>query len=521
MRHIIGTICVFFIIFAAADIHCLEWQDETADLRGNEFYSIACGDDGNVYAGTGNGLYLKSRCGEEWRRIFSQSGQYKGVKYIEPVNKRLIYIATKNGFFGSENSGGNWKRLHRGIRKENYCTCIKLYPGKPDTIYIGTLEGVFWTEDRGKSWKRPTGTLGQEGVARIALMKTENRSFLFVISGNEVYKGPHDFSTYIRVFGGSFKEYAETELEEDEKEEAEEESTLLLNDIVVKDSRIYLATNRGLFVSRDSGVSWIRLSDEGLLDLWINRIVFDEKDRLFAATGKGVFLYSVGEESWKRISGGMQSVAVTDLDVSHGGAIWAMARNRIYRMDPDSPKAFLTGQDKDRDILSGFKGEPTINETMQMAIRYAEVYPEKIARWRRQAKFRALLPRMSFSIDRGWSDTYEIYTSSSTSYWISGPNDRTEGWDINFSWDLADLIWNPSQTSIDVRSKLMVQLRDDIVDEVNRTYFERRRLQVELLTDPPADLNTRLKKKLRLEELTASLDGYTGGDFSKGIEKKD
>jgi len=158
---------------------------------------------------------------------------------------------------------------------------------------------------------------------------------------------------------------------------------------------------------------------------------------------------------------------------------------------------------------------------MQMAIRYAEVYPEKIARWRRQAKFRALLPRMSFSIDRGWSDTYEIYTSSSTSYWISGPNDRTEGWDINFSWDLADLIWNPSQTSIDVRSKLMVQLRDDIVDEVNRTYFERRRLQVELLTDPPADLNTRLKKKLRLEELTASLDGYTGGDFSKGIEKKD
>jgi len=61
----------------------------------------------------------------------------------------------------------------------------------------------------------------------------------------------------------------------------------------------------------------------------------------------------------------------------------------------------------------------------------------------------------------------------------------------------------------------MVQLRDDIVDETTRLYYERRRLQVELLIKPPKDAQGKIKKALRLQELTASLDGLTGGNFSK------
>ena len=154
-----------------------------------------------------------------------------------------------------------------------------------------------------------------------------------------------------------------------------------------------------------------------------------------------------------------------------------------------------------------------------MAISYAEVHPDKIKRWRSAAKFKALFPKLNLGIDHGWSDTYEIYTSSSKNYWLYGPQDRTSGWDVNLSWDLSDLIWNDAQTSIDVRSKLMVQLRDDIVDEVTRLYFERRRLQIELLTRPPKDTQGKLKKALRLQELTASLDGLTGGDFSRACKK--
>ena len=80
--------------------------------------------------------------------------------------------------------------------------------------------------------------------------------------------------------------------------------------------------------------------------------------------------------------------------------------------------------------------------------------------------------------------------------------------------------WNNDNTLIDVRSKLMVQLRDDIVDEITRLYFERRRLQIELVTNPPHEVHAKVEKDLRLQELTAGLDGLTGGDFSRALNKK-
>ena len=80
--------------------------------------------------------------------------------------------------------------------------------------------------------------------------------------------------------------------------------------------------------------------------------------------------------------------------------------------------------------------------------------------------------------------------------------------------------WNEDQTQIDVRSKLMVQLRDDVLDEVTHLYFERRKLQIELMQNPPKDVNQLIEKELRLQELTADIDAMTGGYLSREIERR-
>ncbi len=64
----------------------------------------------------------------------------------------------------------------------------------------------------------------------------------------------------------------------------------------------------------------------------------------------------------------------------------------------------------------------------------------------------------------------------------------------------------------------MVQLRDDILDEVTSYYYERRRLQIELLEAPPSNMRSRIKKDLRVQELTANLDALTGGYFSSSVK---
>ena len=151
-----------------------------------------------------------------------------------------------------------------------------------------------------------------------------------------------------------------------------------------------------------------------------------------------------------------------------------------------------------------------------MAIDYAEVSPEKIKKWRSLARTKALIPTISSGINRSASELL---------HWDSGPNpdNLLKGrefldWDVSVAWKLSDLVWSDDQTSIDSRSKLMVELRDDIVDQVTRLYFERRRVQIELLAIKEQEAS-QIDKQMRMAELTALIDGYTGGEFSQRIRR--
>ena len=174
-------------------------------------------------------------------------------------------------------------------------------------------------------------------------------------------------------------------------------------------------------------------------------------------------------------------------------------------------------ENQTQDVLKNFKGEPVIGDVQKAAIEYAEVHPDKIKHWRNAAKKQALLPNISMGLDRYLTDYW---------HWDSGtmPDTLQKGkdavaWDVTMTWNMGELIWNSDQTSIDTRSKLMVELRDDIINEVTRTYFERRRLQIEILTSPPRDLKVSLEKELRLQELTADIDALTGGYFSGRLQE--
>jgi len=105
--------------------------------------------------------------------------------------------------------------------------------------------------------------------------------------------------------------------------------------------------------------------------------------------------------------------------------------------------------------------EPTISQVQQAAIRYAEVEPEKISLWRRQAAHKAWLPELSAGINNDITDFWHWEGGSTTK---EGDDFLRKGkqsveWDVALKWDLGELLWNEDQTSIDVRSRLMVELR--------------------------------------------------------------
>lgn len=166
--------------------------------------------------------------------------------------------------------------------------------------------------------------------------------------------------------------------------------------------------------------------------------------------------------------------------------------------------------------------EPSIQELQREAIQYAEVSPDKISDWRSRAARKAWLPNVSVGVDRNTTDLWHWEGGSTTKVDddILRKGNDTIDWDVSLTWDLGDLIYNDDQTSIDSRSKLTVQLRNDILEELNSAYFERKRLNGQLNTITEKSSAAYAEKALKIEELTAKIDGLTGGYLSLKTDKR-
>jgi ligand-binding sensor domain-containing protein len=225
-----------------------------------------------------------------------------------------------------------------------------------------------------------------------------------------------------------------------------------------------------------------------------------QKDTLYLASSKGFFKLNTKEKKVDQIFEGLSSSSINWIEIN-SGRIWLATDKGLFKSNYFSYA--YTG-----DLEKLLEKEPSIEEIQEAALRYNEVHPEKIRRWRNALKIRALFPQISLDYDKTIN-----YDSGSDRYYI-GPRD----WGISFSWDVGDLIWNPYEDDVDVRSKLTTQLRLDILDEINRVYFERLRIKYQILSSSLSQEDL-FKKKLRLKELTAILDGYTGGYFSRRLKE--
>jgi hypothetical protein len=166
-----------------------------------------------------------------------------------------------------------------------------------------------------------------------------------------------------------------------------------------------------------------------------------------------------------------------------------------------------------------FDSEPPLRDLQQAAIKHCDVSPEKIKEWHRDSKLKALVPKVSIGMGNDISSNTEIYTSATRDYAVQGPEDYSNNLDFSVSWDLGNLIWSDNQTSIDVRSRMNTQLRNDILDDLRRIYYERKRLQFDLIASPPKDLRSKFERELRIQELTQAIDDLTGNYLSDNLRQ--
>jgi hypothetical protein len=186
--------------------------------------------------------------------------------------------------------------------------------------------------------------------------------------------------------------------------------------------------------------------------------------------------------------------------------------------------------DSPQQVLAEFAGEPSVQQVQAWANDYANMSPRTVEKWLKASKSFAALPTiwLRYRLTDDWDQDFQYYA-------LDGLIDQEgEGlfnvlddagrakeaqYFVQARWDLDQLVMSSERIRIINESQDVVKLRDKILTEVNRVYFERRRVQAEMLLAPKGDVLGQVKDELRVMELTANLDAMTGGRFSAAVAR--
>jgi hypothetical protein len=173
------------------------------------------------------------------------------------------------------------------------------------------------------------------------------------------------------------------------------------------------------------------------------------------------------------------------------------------------------------EVMSEFAHEPTIQQVQGWTNEYARTSPEMVRAWSRASQQFAVLPRLQveYYLREDWNQDFNYVTVGQDLQ--TTPTSIDEGQDyrilVRSQWDLSELVMSSDRIRVINETQDAVKLRDKLLSQVTRLYFDRRRHQVEMLLNPRPTLDGQVEDQLRLLELTAGLDALTGGSFSRAV----
>ncbi len=487
-----------------------------------------------IYAATEKHVYRTIDGGDAWEPIFTVWGEGGAVRsvYLNPSKSGVVYAVTNRGIWRSRDAGETWDAFYKGsseASKNVYYISAETH--KENQLWLGTAEGIVVVHDETGAARRK-GSFPNIPVHAIYFDSAFPKNII-VSAADGIYASSDRGSQWKKgmSFGSGEAEADELQALGIETVKLDPSGANIVQHPPL--GRLYTATPQGLCEAPAGAASWSRVSSQNSGNLRI-RYLAATPGALYAATDRGVLRWDSGEQRFAEVSDGVPSEETRMLCYSRTGdfLLAATKRGLFKKAHPDAAyivkDSAVRGDEinyseaalENKKSLRVFEGEPSIQEVRDAAIEYAEVHPRKIREWREAASRKAWMP--SISLSRKVNDNQNIDLdrggTADPDTFIQGPNEKGLDWSVSASWDLGEIIWNADQTSIDTRSRLMVELRNDVINEVTHLYFERRRLQMEMLLAPAADTVTQMQEQLKLEELTAAIDGLTGGYLSAHLK---
>lgn len=160
--------------------------------------------------------------------------------------------------------------------------------------------------------------------------------------------------------------------------------------------------------------------------------------------------------------------------------------------------------------------EPSIQEVQEAALRYYKLDVATLDSLQTRASLKGLMP--TFGVSGGYSstsngdETVNDEYSQNVAWLINRAIGNSFSISGNLSWNLPSLVYSGEALAVMGRAGN----RESLLKEVTKAYYERKKAKLAQRFNPPKDEESRQLQLLRIDELTAILDAYTGGWFSQG-----
>jgi hypothetical protein len=158
-------------------------------------------------------------------------------------------------------------------------------------------------------------------------------------------------------------------------------------------------------------------------------------------------------------------------------------------------------------------GEPGAAEVAAAAAREADREGSPGA-YATRARLAALLPRLTaeYRHDEQSYRVVGLQGSGEVDYLRLAPGNA---YVVRATWDLGAIVADRAELQVASAESARARRREAAVRHALAVYFERRRVQLALLLEPPPSALARATAELEVARLGAELDAVTGGLFSR------
>ena len=246
-----------------------------------------------------------------------------------------------------------------------------------------------------------------------------------------------------------------------------------------------------------------------------------EGGRLLLASERG--LYAVSEDATRDLAAATDFPAVRAVVAGDARAL-GRGRDGLLVATPNGVARVTSTAAAPRVLPLRAPAEAAgeVERLRRAVLAYLELSPARVARLEARGRNAPLWPEVTALLRAGRGRGRDRERDQT---WSSGAvrdlldagvgHDRDLELRLEFEWDLSELRHPGRALAVSKERRELIELRDQVLERVHRLYFERLRVLARLDVLGAESQADRAELELRVRELAAGLDAWSGGMFSR------